>query len=68
MVAVGLEMTLTVEEKVRADGEAGLGLSEAEGMDVEIIGLAESLLVMKKVEFSSKVGSICSEVAGGQEE
>lgn len=32
VVAVGLEMTLVVEEKVRADGDAGLGLSVVEGM------------------------------------
>lgn len=68
MVAVGLDISLVVEVKVRADGDAGLGLSVAEGMEVEIVGLAETLLVMKKVEFSSKVVGICPEVAGGEEE
>lgn len=68
MVVVGLEKTLVVEEKVRADGDVELGLSVAEGMEVEIIGLAESLLVMKRVEFSFKVVGISPEVAGSEEE
>lgn len=65
--AVGLEMMLAVEEKVRADGDAGPGLSVAEGMDGEIAGLAESLLVMKTVEFSSRVVGTRPDVAGGEE-
>lgn len=67
VVAVGLEMSLVVEEKVRADGDAGLGLSVEEGIEVEIVGLAESLLVMKRVKFSPKVVSICPETGGEKE-
>lgn len=65
VVAIGLEMALVVEEKVRADGDARL--SVAEGIEVEIVGMADSLLVMKRVEFSPKVVGICSE-AGSEEE
>lgn len=67
VVTFGLEMTV-VEEGVRIDGDAGLGLSVAEGMEVETVGLVEPLLVMKRVESSPKVVGMFPEVAGEEEE
>lgn len=68
VVTFGLEMTVVVEEGVRIDGDAGLGLSVAEGMEVETVGLVEPLLVMKRVESSPKVVGMFPEVAGEEEE
>lgn len=68
VVAISPEMALVVEEELTADREAGLALSVAEAMEVEIIDLTESLLVEKRVEFSPKMVNICPEVTGEIEE
>lgn len=48
VVAVSSEMALLVEEELTADGEAGLALSVAEAVEIEIVDLTESLLVKKE--------------------
>lgn len=62
VVAISLELTLAVEEEVRANGDSGLGLSVTEGMEVKKVDLTESLLVIRRVESSPKVMNICPEV------